>query len=331
MKTTLMALTLLTAVAIPSAKAVAGGNEGGGGGGAYVCRDSSTHAIISVELLDLFETRSAGNEITFDDVNSVDVQVEGAIAKLKKIFPQFAADTEANWRYIENHKSFGPSDLEIDVDDAFSNFKKAGCELEGMMYYSDRRQRLIVKGAIFNAQKRPTEYAASYVHEAVYKTMRDDYDETDSDHARQISGCLFAKNTEGCLNLKPIQIPINKGAWKCSDNLNTYYVYGTGVLLNPPNSDPMYQYRIVFTKLGGSALSYETSTYAGDRRWPTVAGGVAHVDSFGIEFQPQYLAISGLEFLSLQNRFQDSAVLYKDANFDLIHLNVWKDHCKPVR
>src|SRR5262245_53421262 len=136
------AVSLLTCPASHSFSAPVG-NEGGGGGGAWVCRDHATQKIESVELLDLFEARHMGYPISFKDDQTAESQVDVAIKRLGKIHPLFSRFVIGAWEHIKTHTTFGGSDLEIEPPaDANPQLKKAGCKLEGMMYYSDLRKRL---------------------------------------------------------------------------------------------------------------------------------------------------------------------------------------------
>ena len=197
------------------------GPRTGGGGGAYVCRNAGKE-IESVELLDLFETRELdGQAIAYDDQTPPEQQVDQALERLREIHPDFAAQTGRAWNQIKGHITWGSDKLDIKPpNDARSHFSKKDCELEGMMYYNGANQRLIVKSATFKAQKRNTEVAASYMHEAIYKALRDKFDAHNSLLARHLNGCLFAENAGDCLGLVSVKkVPAGfKHVWDCKNH-----------------------------------------------------------------------------------------------------------------
>ena len=191
-------------VFLSGAEAFGGAMNGGGGGGAYVCRDGSK-TVESAELLDLFEVEHAGQAVAYDDATPVDIQVTSAIQLLGTVDSSFGSDVLAAWKFIQTHKVSEPNDSIIPAPtDADPNLLKAGCPLVGMMYFDDLKQRLFIQQDIFDAQKRPTAFAASYVHESIYKVLRNKYNAHDSHFARELTGCLFSNDFAGCLNLSKI-------------------------------------------------------------------------------------------------------------------------------
>jgi hypothetical protein len=178
------------------------GGFNGGGGGALVCKDNSGK-ILSAELLDLFETRELSQQtIVYDNVTPVEQQVAKAIDKLGRFDGQFKLKVLAAWKQIQTHTTEASDALVIDPPaDAKKKFHKEGCSFEGMMYYDGDRQRLFIKMPIFQAQNTITDMAASYMHESIYKVLREQYFDTDSIQTRKITGCLFVDDVASCLRI----------------------------------------------------------------------------------------------------------------------------------
>ena len=78
--------------------------------------------------------------------------------------------------------------------DAVPIYTKPGCPLEGMMAYDGEMNRLNIKKGIFERLNTPTDTAASWMHEAIYKYFRDQLHQTTSTNARRLTACLFSRN-----------------------------------------------------------------------------------------------------------------------------------------
>lgn len=186
----------------------------GGGGGAYVCRDAATKVVQTVELVDLWEARELGGQtIVYDDVMAPEKQLEAAIARLGKFFPPIANELLSIKLKIKPASSEA---LPIPPpDDVKSRFTKAGCPLEGMMYFDDVWSSLIIDQSLFSGQRTKTDLAASYFHEILYKYLRTK-GATDSVYTRHVVGCMFSSDPTSCLNLSAATLPKNTPVWSCS-------------------------------------------------------------------------------------------------------------------
>ena len=327
--------TVLLFVALPGQNLLAGPGSGGGGG-AYVCRSGGS--IQSAELLDLFEAREAsGQKIVYDENTPVGAQADKALAKLKTIHPGLAESAAIALNFIREPGHIVEASASLNIApplDAISNLNKSvngvNCPLEGMMYYNDLRQRLIIKPEIFNAQKSKTEKAAAYVHEAIYKALRDDFNAETSTNARLLTGCLFSDNVANCLNLKKIVLPKGLDAWKCQDDVNSFYL----VKLTEKDAvnDPNWQ--VIFLKSGNLVFRYETSLFA----------SMAEPGTYTIPdymFLDSSVHVTGLERLPVRltptaafdgGSLQNTRNLIESADDGYKHLAAWNNtYCKLIQ
>ena len=281
LRRTLILTSLIAVYGLVPSLSTAGGLDGGGGG-ASVCRDQSGQ-LTSVQLLDLWEAENLGMQtLVNDEVTSVDDQVARALAKLNIIDSQLAQKAVASWAYIKTHTfPVGPKVVIHPPADAKNNFGELGCAFEGMMFYDDLRKGLLYKPEIFNAQKSKTGFAASYVHESIYKVLRDEYEAKTSALTRLITGCLFSADTANCLHLKPIALPTNTRVYQCSGDGNTFYLYQNKL------SDKKVEWNLVYTKYQGLNFKYETKNVV-QLSGEQVAG------NFDVSLNPK---ITGLEAL----------------------------------
>jgi hypothetical protein len=191
------------------------GIKEGGGGGAYVCRNPD-NSIKSVQLVDLWEaTETLGMSIQYDDITSPEDQVATAISRLGTYFPAIRRQLSAVQLKVVQAK---PDVKWPAPDDVKNKFSDAGCPLEGMMYYNDIANRLVVNPQLFNfmvAHGTKTDVAASYFHEILYKVLRQG-GATNSVFARYVNGAIFSTDPVGNLNLSPPTLPTNVPVWLCS-------------------------------------------------------------------------------------------------------------------
>jgi hypothetical protein len=257
MKATALLLSLLILPLLLTAAAAQAGVISGGGGGAYVCRDKVSGAVRSSELVDLFEARSNNIKVKYDNVTPVKKQVEAAIGKLEIIAPAFGHQVREAWAYVYSHRAGGAGVKVDDPQDVDKHYSKEGCRLTGMMYFDDRRGNLIINPLIFNKQKTKTDFAASYLHEAIYKVMRDNSlpGGRDSVMTRILVGCLVADQDAGeCLRLHKTALPKGHDVWNCS-------VIGDGgvavsFFLSGASSGEAFQ--VILAKVGDTTFKYQT-------------------------------------------------------------------------
>ena len=193
---------------------------------------------------------------------------------------------------VQGHQVQASPNLEIlPPSDAKNKFVKVGCPLEGMMFYDDSRKKLVIKPDIFNAQPSKTERAASYVHESIYKALRDGYSVSDSRLARQITGCLFTNSPEACLNLKKVELPAKARVFKCENKEYSLSFYRT-----KKQENGVVVFKLLFSKINENKLGYETSTTAYS---DNEIKNAADLNLQSLRFYPDQVSITGLENLGL--------------------------------
>ena len=192
------------------------GTVGGGGGGAYVCPSTGTP---DVQLVDLFEAETMGLHINYDNQTPLAVQINAAIEKVSRISPKLGADVRKAIDLVQANLAGGPGVYVPEPNDVDERYRKKGCELKGMMFFDDNWGKLVRDTNLFDAQKTITDFTASYLHEAVYKVMRDQHmpASTNSVLTRRIVGCVIPDRDVGeCLGLTPRKAVTEADAWDCS-------------------------------------------------------------------------------------------------------------------
>lgn len=234
----------------------ASGEEGGastGGGGAFVCRDGAGQ-IVDAELLDLWESRERRRwDIPYTN-EDVALQIETAVSKLKSVDIQFYERVVADLRYVQANVEWLPATQDINPPaDAMAGYVKPGCPLEGMMLFDGETQRLSIKRERFSKLLNNTNIAAAWVHEAVYKTLREagiSYQQADSRNARKLTSCLFARND--CLGIANApKLPTDKKIHHCVSPLRDFYAYLDRLEARP---EPKEHWTLLYTKIGGSTF-----------------------------------------------------------------------------
>lgn len=228
----------------------------GGGGGAYVCRGQDNE-VKEVHLVDLFEAEANGLTINYDNPASIDSQVEEAIAKLASIHPWFASEVGHAFKHVRANEKGGPNVVIEKPTDVNEKYSKAGCALEGIMFFDDLRGTLVRNTTLFAGLKFNRAFAAAYLHEAIYKVARDFKlpGRENSVRTRLLVGCLMAEGDLGsCLQLSPLVRPQGKNVWKCETmlkgNKTSFYIHGfTGQVVR-------------LTAIQQGSLTYSHQTYS---------------------------------------------------------------------
>ncbi|MEI6399406.1 MAG: hypothetical protein WCO71_11610, partial [Pseudomonadota bacterium] len=157
-----------------------------GGGRAIVCEQNG--AISSVELLDIFEGRSAFADQHFaKDAKTEDEFLELAVSRLEgtaynmwgnfKRVRESVEKTKAAFHIMNDGTVIQP------IDDSFEAFAPANCQIRQIARYLDAG-RIIVDGTLY-AKLHPLDRAALTLHEALYATDRSLTGIQDSRHARR--------------------------------------------------------------------------------------------------------------------------------------------------
>ena len=171
------------------------GNEGHGGGG-FICVKNQAIS----ELVDLWEASAIGGLEIKRTVEPIPIQAERAINKLKLQNLNFGTLVEMEFKKLPSiMRKLSPGVALAKPHDLYNGFEKAGpCFLAGLALYVDDEnvlyydEKAIEFGANEDWAPLPiTDQAALWVHEAVYKVLRDTQHVTDSRKARAIVGQLF--------------------------------------------------------------------------------------------------------------------------------------------
>lgn len=210
-------------IILTSALARAGGASTGGGG-AFVCRDEATGAIQSSELLDLWEGRLIQTWNIPLTNDPVDQQISKALLKLSKVDTGLFRRALQELSNIQAKAQYLPPEVSFPVPtDTLSIYSKAGCPLEGMMLYDGSFDRLNIASETYQHLTNNTNKAAAWVHETIYKLLRDLENQNDSREARKLTACLFA--TDDCLGTAGYVIPNNGRTYYCSNASQDFYAY----------------------------------------------------------------------------------------------------------
>lgn len=231
-----------------------------GGGGAFVCRDANGD-ITEVELADLWEARA------LDGLNiavSAAEPAQQALAAIDKLAPHDAElhkRTRANLRLVLRQVQQVPARVGIARPaDMFGGYMKPNCPLEGLMFYDGARGRLAVNQDLFSRLPNNTEVAALYVHEALYKTMREFYrPQTTSETTRRFVGCLFSDMAK-CFR-RPVALSrlfaTVSGVKQCIGPTLDYYLWNAGGKTH-----------IIVKRIGNSEYAHGLAASAPETQWP---------------------------------------------------------------
>jgi len=228
-----MKLFILTLTVLFSAHSNAERGAGGsGGGGAYFCQGSPTQAF----LLDLWEAENLLGvknryEIDYSDKDDeILFQAERAIKKLEVVDSEFYLKVSDALKFVMDKKNQRDTDEKIEVlppTDANPNIGMPGCPLKGLMYFIGKSEYIksdivLINRNVYNALINNTHKAAIWVHEAVYKVLRDGvpsvaFLKNGSEGARRLTACLFSKKS--CWDLRSVEEKVKE------DNPNGYPTY----------------------------------------------------------------------------------------------------------
>jgi hypothetical protein len=163
----------------------------GGGGGAYICPDPTQS-----EFLDLYEARRDGFVI-LSKSTPVDEQIQDILSRLNPCGPalRLAMIYELGRVQTASVRS-RPSDQDIAwPSDEENKYGKKGCAGKGLIvFYDDTNSKDEDQQSLESMPN--TEQAAAWVHEAVYKYLRDTQGDTDATRARKVVKQLFSEQSD---------------------------------------------------------------------------------------------------------------------------------------
>ncbi|MFS4457932.1 hypothetical protein [Bdellovibrio sp. HCB2-146] len=179
-------------ISVFASMAFAGPRVVGNGGISVVCRDSQSKQITEAYLLDLFEAESWGEEIPRSTEIS-ELQLEKALKRLNESpgvqyeIRRTLKEIQDRTRILKNPRVGLPL-----TDDALPELTLKNCQYEQLALYDSASETLKIDGEILSALS-PTDVAALWVHETLYKLDRRLYDATDSRKARALTRLLFSE------------------------------------------------------------------------------------------------------------------------------------------
>ncbi|RZA03261.1 MAG: hypothetical protein EOP11_16215 [Proteobacteria bacterium] len=199
-------------LSLVSGNALAGAVSGGGGK-AVVCRNAD-RSIRTAELLDLWEAREIyGREIIRSDKPMKELVMEG-IERLKHAFlpiSEFPQENGENLRgYLDRNSDSlrgdtGPKDKTVkrlrgvtlnDTNDSFELARPSECAVEQVVNFVDLANlpRIYVNQDLWESLDNVNQ-AALVLHESLYRTLREEFGESNSLRTRRAIGFVMAGNT----------------------------------------------------------------------------------------------------------------------------------------
>jgi hypothetical protein len=211
-------------LALVPATALARGGDVGNGGGAYICQDPHGR-IKSALLLDLWEGqrdwKKQGLPYKIQKSNApVETQIEQAMQKLMNSDPNLFAKVNAMLPIVRAHVDhLVGEDLPPPTDTDYTHYPH-GCPLGGVAAFHDDTGVLEIQDEIVAAFTSRTDEAALYLHEALYKVLRERVGETTSIRTRKLVAKLFSD-----FPLKTAKKGVPSNAISCSNHLNEFYLF----------------------------------------------------------------------------------------------------------
>jgi hypothetical protein len=255
-----MAKFLAALILISVGHAVGTGTSGGGG--AFVKRDATGHVEESL-LIDIWESAnipfawpSRTGTINIPDRRDKVEDIFGAwFTRLGQIDPAFAAQVQTDYIYINQHiNRLPPGILIVLPPDLQVDYYPQGYPPEGMMrFHSENGQpgQLDVNQEIFDHLTSPLHTAGAWMHEAIYKTLREStYAHTTSVMSRHLNACLLSTDAD-CLSPRALEFPKDRWHRHCQTATSDLWI-------NPMSPVAPYYlkgFRIQFSRLGNALPS----------------------------------------------------------------------------
>lgn len=166
------------------------GVKEGGGGNAMVCR-AADQSIVSAQILDLFEARVLyGLATPAANPTPAITQAQAMISRLVELNKFATLQLQGIFDHVSKNARMLPTEITLNpIDDSFSPITQKGCAIEQLAAYMPDGN-LYINSDIWQTLDE-TNRAALYVHESVYKMMRD-RGATDSVRSRKLVGYLFS-------------------------------------------------------------------------------------------------------------------------------------------
>jgi hypothetical protein len=225
-----MQIGLIVLACILTTESQAGDARGNGGGG-VICK---ANGKINVQLLDFWEGETLKGLKIKKSQSPVSQQIGAALQALidkgqiaySGYLGNYAGEFYTNVEV--KGEGFLPQGVSIEPPrDALNKFIKTGCELGGIALFDDEYKILDVDRELYEALS-PTDKAGLFVHETIYRVLRERFHVTDSVVARNLTACVFSETP--CPELSavfgiPGDVPLYLCRLEKDSNYGSLYLY----------------------------------------------------------------------------------------------------------
>jgi hypothetical protein len=198
------------------------GGESSGGGGGFYCPHNDT-----AEVLDIWEGREVFGYTIPNSNEDIDVQINKAAINLNRLAPHISEEVRQLALTLKNEARALPAGVKLAFPhDALPNFEKPDCQLKGLMFFDGDQDIVLYDPLLKSKLVSKTDEAALWMHEALYKVLRDKFGEATSVATRKAVACAFS--SKGCIDkLMTLEqlLPKNQKVYKCSNKDVTYFFF----------------------------------------------------------------------------------------------------------
>lgn len=230
------------------------GTATSGGGGAFVQRESNpARTVTSALLIDLWEAKFIDYDwpegigtlklLANSDALTVEGWIEQSLNRLGEVDPQFADQVRKDYEFVRTHVRALPAGIRLQLPaDLKLDYYPQGYTPEGMMLFNGATHRLDVDEEIFSHLSDAQNTAAAWLHEAIYKTLRESvFAHQTSVLTRHLNACLLSA-TSDCLSPRSFELPTDRPVYFCQNFDLKYYLYPL------TNTGWSQGYRVSFTR-----------------------------------------------------------------------------------
>lgn len=237
-------LTLVLAVYSLNCYSAVGGESSGGGGGFY-CPGND-----SAEVLDIWEGRAVFGYTIPSSNEDIDAQINKAAINLNRLAPHISEEVRQLALTLKKQARALPAGVKLAFPhDALPNFEKPNCQLQGLMFFDGDQDIVLYDPLLKSKLVSKTDEAALWMHEALYKVLRDQFGEETSVATRKAVACVFS--SKGCIDqLKTLEqiLPQNQKVYKCSNQDVTYFFF--------QSKQDQSKMSLILTRFMGKELKY---------------------------------------------------------------------------
>ncbi len=265
-------VSLLLTISSLNCYSAVGGESSGGGGGFY-CPGND-----SAEVLDIWEGRAVFGYTIPSSNEDIDVQINKAAINLNRLAPHISEEVRQLALTLKSEARALPAGVKLAFPhDALPNFEKPDCQLQGLMFFDGDQDIVLYDPILKSKLVSKTDEAALWMHEALYKVLRDKFGEVTSVATRKAVACVFS--SKGCIDkLVTLEqlLPKNQKVYKCSNQDVTYFFF--------QSKRDQSKMSLILTRFMGKELKYPAynlnPSYAMPEK-PTVQGLTLSVSTIG--------------------------------------------------